>query len=50
MNSLWFFSILFFMLDGDFGSWMWKLTLARCVLFLMSAECSVVMCGPSREP
>ena len=31
------------MLAGGFGFWMWRLTLARCVLFLMSAEYSAVM-------
>ena len=30
-----------------FGFWMWRPTLAHGVLFLMSAEYSVVMCGAS---
>ena len=36
--------MLFFMLTRGFGFWMWRLTLARGVLFLLSAEYSVVMC------
>ena len=33
-----------------FVFWMWTLTLARGVLFLLSAEYTVVMCGDWREP
>ena len=33
------------MLAWGFGFWMWRLTLASGVLFLMSAEYSEVMCG-----
>ena len=33
------------MLAWGFGFWMWRLTLAHGVLFLMSAEYSVLMCG-----
>ena len=43
-NSLWIFSILFFMLAGVFGFWMWRLTLACGVLFQLSAVYSVIMC------
>ena len=39
------FSILFSMLARGFGFCMWRLTLARGVLFLMSVEYSAVMCG-----
>ena len=38
------FHILFISLARGFGFWMWTLTLARSVLFLMSAEYSAVMC------
>ena len=37
--------IFLYLLAWSFGFWMWRLTLARGVLFLMSARCSVVMCG-----
>ena len=35
----------FFMLVWGFGFWMWRLTLARRVMFLLSPEYSVVICG-----
>ena len=40
-----FSPIYFFMLAWGFGFWMWRLTLASRVLFLLSAEYSAVMCG-----
>ena len=43
--SLWIFSISFFMVAWGFGFWMWRQTLARVVLSLLSAEYSVVICG-----
>ena len=43
--SLWIFSISFFMVSWGFGFWMRRQTVARVVLYLMSAEYSVVMCG-----
>ena len=35
------------MLTWGFGFWMWRQTLARGVLWLLSAKYSVVMCGAS---
>ena len=39
------FLYLIFMVASGFGLWMWRQTLARVVLYLLSAEYSVVMCG-----
>ena len=39
-----FFNILFILACG-FDFWMWGLTLAHAILFLLSAEHSAVMCG-----
>ena len=44
-NSLWIFFISFFMVAWGFGFWMWRQTLARVVLYRLSAEYSVVMYG-----
>ena len=33
------------MVSWDFGFWMWRQTMAHVVLYLLSAEYSVVMCG-----
>ena len=37
--------ISFFMVAWSFGFWMFRQTLARVVLYMLSAEYSVVMCG-----
>ena len=35
----------FFMLTWGFGFWMWRLTVARGILFLLSGKYCAVMCG-----
>ena len=39
-----FLYLFFFRLAWSFGFWTWRLTLACCILFPLSAEYSVVMC------
>ena len=42
--TIYYIFISFFMVAWGFGFWMWRQTLARVVLYRLSAEYSVVMC------
>ena len=45
LNEFMDFLYLIFMVAWGFAFWMWRQTLAHGVLYLLSAEYSVVMCG-----